>query len=353
MAESHHPKCLTRRRLILGSSAVLAVGPAFAQSVAEVAAYQGPDRMDKLVAAAKREGRLTLYTATPVDDVNQVIAAFTEKYGIRVTLWRGSSEDVLRRAVTEIKAGRHDVDVVETNGPELEALHREKILQAINSPVAVEIFPPAVPDHKEWIGSRLNIITAAYNTNLVAEKDVPKSWNDLLDPKWNGKIGVESEAYDWLATVVESFPSRDEGLAFFRKLAATNRPSLHKGHPQLANMTASGELPITLQVYLYRVHQMEKEGAPIKALSIGPSIARINGLSVARTTVHPNAAILYQQFTLTDAQKILASRHFTPTNTRRVPFPAGMEVKVISPNGMLDELTAWRETFEKTFRQKT
>jgi iron(III) transport system substrate-binding protein len=338
---------MTRRAWILGSSAVLAVGPAFAQSVAEVAAYQGPDRMDKLVAAAKQEGRLTLYTATPVDDVNEVIAAFTKKYGIKVTLWRGSSEDVLRRAVTEIKAGRHDVDVIETNGPELEALHREKILQAINSP---EIFPPAVPDHKEWVGSRLNIITASYNTDLVADNDVPKSWDDLLDPKWNSRIGIESEAYDWLATVVESFPSRDEGLAFFRKLAATNHPSLHKGHPQLANMTASGELAITLQVYLYRVHQMEKEGAPIKALSIGPSIARINGLGVVRTTARPNAAILYQQFTLTDAQKILASRYFTPTNTKQVPFPAGMEVKVINPSGMLDDLTAWRETFEKTFR---
>jgi iron(III) transport system substrate-binding protein len=341
---------MSRRAWILGCSAALAAGPAFAQSVAEVAAYQGSDRMDKLVAAAKREGRLTLYTATPVDDVNEVIEAFTKKYRISVTLWRGSSEDVLRRAVTEIKAGRHDVDVIETNGPELEALHRERILQAIDSPVTAEIFPPAVPSHREWVGSRLNIITGSYNTDLVAQKDVPKSWNDLLDPKWNGKIGIESEAYDWLATVVESFPSKDEGLAFFRKLAATNHPTLHKGHPQLANMTASGELPITLQVYLYRVHQMEKEGAPIKALSIGPSIGRINGLGVARTTARPNAAILYQQFTLTDAQKILASRHFTPTNTKQVPFPAGMEVKVINPSGMLDNLTVWREIFEKTFR---
>jgi iron(III) transport system substrate-binding protein len=350
MAETRRLGSMTRRAWILAASAALAAGPAFAQSVAEVAAYQGPDRMDKLAAAAKREGRLTLYTATPVDDVNEVIAAFTKKYGISVTLWRGSSEDVLRRAVTEIRAGRHDVDVIETNGPELEALHREKILQAIDSPVTAEIFPPAVPQHKEWVGSRLNIITASYNTDLVAEKNVPKSWNDLLDPKWNGKIGIESEAYDWLATVVESFPSKDEGLAFFRKLTATNHPSLHKGHPQLANMTASGELPITLQVYLYRVHQMEKEGAPIKALSIGPSIARINGLGVARTTARPNAAILYQHFTLTDAQKILASRHFTPTNTKQVPFPAGMKVKVINPNGMLDDLTTLRETFEKTFR---
>lgn len=341
---------ITRRVLALGLVVVLAAGPALAQSVAEVAAYDGPDRMERLVAGAKKEGTLTLYTATPVDDVNQVIAAFTAKYGIPVTLWRGSSEDVLRRAVTEIKGGRHDVDVIETNGPELEALHRENILQAVDSPVFSEIFPDAVPDHREWVGSRLNVITASYNTELVSEADVPKRWDDLLDPRWGGKIGIESEAYDWLATVIQSFPSREQGLAFFRKLAETNRPPLHKGHPQLANMTASGELPITLQVYLYRVHQMEQDGAPIKALSLGPAIARINGLGVARTTAHPNAAILYQQFTLTEGQKILASRHFTPTNTKEVPFPAGMEVKVIEPTGMLDALTEWRETFETTFQ---
>jgi iron(III) transport system substrate-binding protein len=350
MVNSRFRKGFSCRALALGFVAMMLTGPAFAQSVAKVAAYSGPDRIEKLVAAAKKEGKLTLYTATPVDDVNQIIAAFTAKYGIPVTLWRGSSEDVLRRAITEIKAGRNEVDVIETNGPELEALHREKILQAVNSPIVSEIFPGAVPAHKEWIGSRLNIITASYNTDAVKPADVPKTWNDLLDPKWNGKIGIESEAYDWLATVIQSFPSKEEGLAFFKKLATTNHPSLHKGHPQLANMTASGEKPITLQVYLYRVLQLEEEGAPIKALTIGPSIARINGLGISKTATHPNAAILYQQFTLTEAQKILASRYFTPTNTKEVPFPAGMDVKVVEPTGMLDDLTAWRETFERTFQ---
>jgi ABC-type Fe3+ transport system substrate-binding protein len=338
-----------RYALWIGLAAAISVQPVQAQSVAEVASYAGADRMERLVTAAKQEGSLTLYTATPVDDVNQIIAAFTQKYGIPVTLWRGSSEDVLRRAVTEIRAGRHDVDVIETNGPELEALHRENILQAVTSPIAADLFPDAVPDHKEWIGSRLNIITASYNTQTVSEADVPKTWNDLLDPKWAGKIGVESEAYDWLATVVESFASKEEGLAFFKKLADTNKPALYKGHPQLANMTASGEVPISLQVYLYRVHQMENEGVPIRPLRLGPAIARINGLGIAKTTAHPNAAVLYQEFTLTDGQKILAERSFTPTNTKLVPFPAGMEVKVIEPTGMLDDLKVWRETFETTF----
>ncbi|MGV6874730.1 ABC transporter substrate-binding protein [Pseudochelatococcus sp. B33] len=350
MVKSGFYASMTRRELTLGFAASLATGPALAQSVAQIATPSDPDRMERLVEAARQEGKLTLYTVTPIDDVNEVIAAFTATYGIPVTLWRGSSEDVLRRAVTEIKAGRHDVDVIETNGPELEALHREHILQAVDSPAVADIFPGAVPTHKEWIGSRLNIITAAYNANLVPEADVPKKWDDLLDPRWKGKIGIEAEAYDWLATGIESWPSKDEGLAFFRKLTDVNRPQLHKGHPQLANMTASGELLIALQVYLYRVHQLEKEGAPIRALSLGPALARINGLGIARTAAHPNAATLYQQFTLTGAQQILADRYFTPANTTQVPFPPGMEIKVIKPTAMLDDLSALRETFRKTFQ---
>jgi iron(III) transport system substrate-binding protein len=324
--------------------------PAMAQSIDEIAKLSGPDRMQKIEAAAKKEGSLTLYTATPVEDVTAITDAFTKKYGINVTVWRGSSEDVLRRAVTEIKAGRYDTDVIETNGPELEALHREKILQPISSPVTSDIFENAVPPHKEWVGSRLNIITAAYNTNLVAEEDVPKAWADLLDPKWKGKIGLEAEAYDWLATVNTSFPSEKGGLEFFTKMADTNGVSLRKGHTLLTNLTASGEVPLALTTYLYKVDQMAKDGAPIKWLKLGPSVARINGLGVSRTAKHPNAAILFQEFTLTDGQKILAARGFTPTNIKIAPLPKELDVKVVNGAAMLDSLAQWRKDFDAAFK---
>jgi iron(III) transport system substrate-binding protein len=335
-----------KRVALLGAVGATLIEPAMAQSIDEIAKLSGPDRLEKIEAAAKKEGSLALYTATPVEDVTAITEAFTKKYGIQVTVWRGSSEDVLRRTVTETKAGRHDADVIETNGPELEALHREKVLQPISSPVTSDIFQNAVPAHKEWVGSRLNIITAAYNTNLVADKDVPKSWTDLLDPKWKGKIGLEAEAYDWLATVNASFGSEKEGLDFFTKLADVNGISLRKGHTLLTNLTASGEVPLALTTYLYKVDQMNKDGAPIKWLKLGPSVARINGLGVSRTAKHPNAAILFQEFTLTDGQKILAERGFTPTNIKITPLPKELDVKVVDGAAMLDNLAQWRKAFD-------
>jgi iron(III) transport system substrate-binding protein len=345
-------RSLSRSVLLLGALALHA-GSALAQSslasLAEIAVYQGADRAERLIEGAKAEGALTLYTVTPVEDITAITEAFTAKYGIPVTVWRASSEDVLRRAVDETKAGRHDVDVIETNGPELEALHRENILQAITSPVTVDIFPPAVPAHHEWVGSRLNIITAAYNTDLVDAASVPTTWQDLLKPEWKGKLAIEAEAYDWLATVVDSFPSQEEGIAFFTELAKTNGLSLRKGHTLLANMTVSGEVPLALTTYQYKTVQLKADGAPINWLALEPSVARINGLGVSRTATHPNAALLFYEFTLTDAQKILLDRGFTPTNTAIAPLPADLNIKVVNPAAMLDQLAEWRETFKSVF----
>src|SRR4051812_49163723 len=97
-----------KRVALLGAVGATLIEPTMAQSIDEIAKLSGPDRGEKTEAAAKREGSLALYTATPVEDVTAITEAFTKKYGIQVTVWRGSSEDVLRRAVTETKAGRHD-----------------------------------------------------------------------------------------------------------------------------------------------------------------------------------------------------------------------------------------------------
>lgn len=335
---------LFRAALLLGT---LVAAPAMAQSsLEEIAGYQGEDRMERLVEAAKAEGTLTLYTATPVEDVTVVTDAFTAKYGIPVTVWRGSSEDVLRRAVAEIQAGRYDADVIETNGPELEALHREGILQPIVSPTTANIFPGAVPEHGEWTGSRLNIIVGAYNTNLVDAASVPTTWQDLLKPEWKGRLALEAEAYDWLATVAASFPTEAEGYDFFRQLAATNGLSLRKGHTLLTNLTVSGEVPLALTTYQYKSEQLKNDGAPLNWFALEPTVARVNGLGVARTAVHPNAAVLFYEFTLNDAQQLLLDRGFTPTNTAVAPLPEGLNVKVVDSAAALDKLAEWRETFE-------
>src|SRR6266852_7464793 len=102
-------------------------------TAADVGLYAGPDRLRKLIEGAKKEGELTLYTSAQSDDMGALVGAYEKKYAVKVNVWRASSEKVLQRAVAEARANRNTVDVVETNGPEMESLHREKVLQQVKS----------------------------------------------------------------------------------------------------------------------------------------------------------------------------------------------------------------------------
>src|SRR5437764_8276752 len=125
---------------------------------------------------AKREGTLTIYPAATVDGMGGLTAAFTKKYGIKTQVWRASSEIIIQRAATEARGGRFDVDVFETDGVAMEAVYREKLLQEVRSPLLADLMPQAIRPHKEWIGDRLQIFTAAYNTRAIKKDDLPKSY---------------------------------------------------------------------------------------------------------------------------------------------------------------------------------
>ena len=115
--------------------------------------------------------------------------AFEKKYGVKLELWRSSSEKVLQRALTEARGGRYAVDAFELNGPEMEALRREGLLEEFYSPQFANLPPAAVPKHRQWVADRFNFFTIAYNTNLVKPAEVPSSYEDLLNPRWVGRIG--------------------------------------------------------------------------------------------------------------------------------------------------------------------
>ncbi|MGV6876712.1 ABC transporter substrate-binding protein [Pseudochelatococcus sp. B33] len=322
-------------------------GKARAQNVLqELASYSGPDRAERLLEGARAEGALSIYTSQRQEDMTAVAKAFEEKYGIRASVWRANSDVVLQRALTENRAGRFSVDVFETNGNELEALHREEVLQKVVSPSQADIMPLATRPHGEWIGTRLNIITSAINTELVSAEDAPTTWTDFLNPKWKGKIGVEADDADWFAEVVNSFPSEEEGLDFFRELVATNGLSVRKGHSLMLELVAAGEIPLAMTVYQYHVDGMKKNGGKVDWLLIKPAIARVNGLAVANAAPHPNAALLFYDFLLTDGQKLYAEREYTPTNISVSPLPENLELTMVDPVRMLDEGKKWQQLFE-------
>jgi len=329
---------------------VLLAAPAAAlgqASMAEAAALQGADRMQRLIEGAKKEGSFMLYTSATTGDIGAIIAGFEKKYGIKVNLWRSSSENVLQRAVTEARARRHEVDAFETNGPELEALHREQLLVEVKSPHLADLVPQALRPHREWVTTRFNIFVAAYNTNLVKKDELPKSWADLAAPKWKGRLGIEAYDHDWFAGVVEGL-GEAQGLKLFREIMATNGMSVRKGHTLLSNLVVSGEVPLALTVYHYRAVQLKSKGAPIDWFALPPAVARPNGVAVARHAPRPHAAVLFYDFMLSDAQEIMLTRDFTPTSTKVAAALKDVpQFKLIDPKVVLDEGEKWTKLYDE------
>ena len=325
---------------------LLAATSAFAQetnsTLAEIAAYAGPDRIAKLVAGAKKEGAANIYTSETVEDIGALSLAFEAKYGVKLNLWRGSSEDILQRAVVEARGGRFDADAFETGATAMESLHRERLLQPVDFLAAAELAPEAIQSHHEWIGTRYNIFVAAYNTRLIAGSALPKGYDDLADPKWKGKLGIEADDSDWFGAVVEAL-GEERGLKLFRDIVASNGVSVRKGHTLLANLVVSGEVPLAISTYFYKVAQLKDRGAPIDALTISPVVARFEGAGLARRAPHPYAAVLFMEFMLTDAQDILAKRNFFPADIRVKPMPAGLTF--LDPAKALDQSQKWSKYY--------
>jgi iron(III) transport system substrate-binding protein len=335
--------------LVAFASPVALAAAAFAQprTLAEIADYQGPDRMERLIEGAKKEGSLTLYTSRVAEDTTPVTDAFTKKYGVDVQVWRASNRAVLQRVVQERRAGRCAADVVSSGTPALEPLHREQVLQAIKSPTEPELMPQALRPHGEWIGISVNIISAAYNTNLVRAGEVPKTLDDVKDPRWKGRLAIEAEDVDWFAAVVGKL-GEDAGLKLFRDIVRTNGVSARSGHTLLANMVAAGDVPLALTVYSYKPEQLARAGAPIRPLYLPPVIALATGVSVTRCATRPNAAVLFYEFMLRDGQEILAKRDIVPTNLKVRPLPDGLEITLMDPLEMLDNGAKWTELWQKT-----
>lgn len=344
-----------RRAFTLATLAALAA-PGFARAQKgpgpsphkAVFQYQGADRDAKLVAEARKQKQVVIYTSLNLKDSVPITEAFEKKTGLKVQLWRASSEKVLQRAITEARAGRYACDVIETNGPELEAAYREHLLEEFWSPHFKDLPPAAFPKHRHWIADRFNFFTIGYNTNLVKPEEVPKSYEDLVHPRWAGRVGLEGSDVDWFGAVVKSM-GEEKGLAFFRKLAEA-RPQIRTGHTLMAELVAGGEIPLAATLYNHNVERLTVKGAPVKWKAITPTFGRPNAIGLARQAPHPHAALVFADFMLSpEGQTILKERNRVPaslkvdTHLNKFPF------QMIDPAITLDENDKWEKLWSELF----
>jgi len=253
---------------------------------------------------------------------------------------------VLQRTLAEAAAKKYGVDLIHFGSPEMEALSREKILQAVNSPVHKDLQPGSVPAHREWAATLLSVWVQVYNTNLIKKSDLPGAYKDLLDPKWKGKLGIEAKNQDWFASVVDVMGGGEKGLQFFRDLVARNGISARTGHTLLNNMVIAGEVPLALTVYNYMPEQAKKKGAPIDWFALEPAVARSNAIGAARRAPHPNAALLFYEYMLGEGQQYLVQMDYVPSNTKAPSPLKNVKILQTDPVRSLDETDKWTKLFE-------
>ena len=302
-----------------------------------------PDRAAKLLAAAKAEGSLTMYTSIAEKDLKPIIEPFEKKYGIKVITWRASGDSVLNRTLNENRAKRYTADLVHAGAVELEALSREKVLQKVTSPHFADLMPGSVPEHREWASTIYSLWVQAYNTNAVKKADAPKAYTDLLDPKWKGKLGYEVENIDWFVTVVKSMGEAN-GLKYFRDLSAANGISVRKGHTNLTNMVGAGEVPLAMTVYNYMPEQLKKKGAPIDWVVLQPAVARANAVGMMRK---PASAALFMDYLLGEGQQAFADLEYLPSNTKISSDLRKYKINFVDPVESLDNREKWRKLYDE------
>jgi iron(III) transport system substrate-binding protein len=313
--------------------------------------YRGADRDARLLEKARQEGTLTWYTSMASKESMPLSKAFEKKYGVKVELWRAPSDKVLQRAITEGQAKRYIFDVVETNGPEVEMLGREKLLSEYFSPYFADLPPMAFPPSRLWVTDRLNFFVVAYNTNKIKRDDLPRHYEGFLAPKWKGQIGLEATDSEWMATIIKNLGA-ERGNKLFEKLSAM-RPDVRKSHILLAEMVGAGEVPVALTVYNSEVESLKRRGGPIDWAPVEPVVGRPQGLGLSRHGPHPHAALLFADYMLSpEGQELLNSMGRVPVSLKVKTDLNNFPYTMIDSDTVLDESEKWEALWNKLFIMK-
>ena len=293
---------------------------------------------DALIEGAKREGEVVFYASMNLGEANNLIAKFEARYPfIKVRLNRTGSEKLLTKVLTEARAKKMFADVIQTVEFSMHLFNRSGVL-ARHIPQADGLYPRDFKEQGYWTTVYYNPYVVGYNTRLVQPRMLPKSYDDLLDPRWKGKMMMEGTKADWFAGMLQIMGD-ERGLKYMRILA-NQQPSLREGHELLAQLVAAGEGVLDINIPASSVDRMKEKGAPIDWTALGVAPAVMVGIGLTAQASHPNAAKLFMEFALSrEGQKLHQSfgRLVARTDLAAEQPAAIREIKIVPVNPALAE----------------
>jgi ABC-type Fe3+ transport system substrate-binding protein len=232
----------------------------------------------------------------------------------------------------------------------MEALHNEKLLRRMDSPRLAGLIPQAVAPHREWAGPRVYIFVQAYNTRVVDKAELPKTYRDLLAPRWKGRVAIEGKEQEWFYTLVQAM-GEAQGLEFFRELAA-NGLQVRLGNALLTNLVVAGDVPFALTLYSYLPEQQRRAGAPIDWIALSPTIAATDAVGVAAHAPHPREAALFYDFMLGEGQRLMAQMGHVTSDRASAKDLERYQLKFIDPAAVIRDYDRWTKIFEDTIHNR-
>ncbi len=313
-----------------------------------------------MIDAAKKEGEVNWYTTQIVNQfVRPAIGAFEKKYGIKVNYFRGNATDIALKVSSEAKAGRIMADVVDGTATSVMLRRDDQVMKWVPENKFDKQF---VDPEGYWIASNFYVLTPGYNTEMVKKADVPKTYADLLDPKWKGKMiwnatSSASAGAGFVGTVLLSM-GEEKGMDYLRALAKQNVVSVASSGRQVLDQVISGEYPLGLQIFNNHAVISARQGAPSGWAPLETSMAVIATISVTKASAHPNAAKLFMEFvTSEEGQKLLADAGELPVHPNVKPLDPTLRPEegkfkalFISPEQLEQSMPRWAKTYQDLFR---
>jgi iron(III) transport system substrate-binding protein len=304
-----------------------------------------------LLQGAKKDGKLVWYTSMAIDTSKPLLDVFLKQYPfIQAELVRAGEEQLLNRILTEARAGKWFFDVVSSSA--IQVLASRNFLSPYASAESNAYVAELKDPQSRWTAVYNNNLVPVYNTKMLPEKEVPKDYPDLLDPKWKGKMLMDSTDYDWYGTLAVVW-GREASARYMERLAQ-QAPVWRRGHGLVAQLIAAGEVPLGW-AYNFRVERMKTEGAPVEWVpSFNPIVTTINGVGLSAKASAPNAGKLFIDFILSKkGQEMIRDMRRIPSRSDVKPLAVKMDqsklrLKLV-PGEVMANIDRYAEEFRKIF----
>jgi ABC-type Fe3+ transport system substrate-binding protein len=299
-----------------------------------------PAQQAKLIEAARKEGKVVVYAAYSAADANAFKAAFEKKYPfIQFEYFRAGKDKLLSKYLTEVQAGQFLPDVYQSSIFPVTTLLQRGLLGKYLSTERAAYANDLKDKEGYWTAVYLNAMTIAYNTRMVKPAEAPKSYQDLLLPKWKGQMGLDLNKTEWYVAMLQMM-GREKGRKYMEALGKQEIQA-RDGNTITGQLLVAGEFPLVISQYPTSVEEYKKLGAPINWVPLEPHFVYSIVIAVTAKNSHPAAGKLFVDFVLSeDGQKVLRSLSRIPARKDVLPDPPkliqGHKLLVVKPTSSED-----------------